>query len=61
MFQIKTQEGYRYGYINNNGKLILKPEYNQLSRITDIEDNDNAYLLGAKNGQFGVTKMIKKL
>ena len=57
----KTQEGYRYGYINNNGKLILKVEYNQLSRITDIEDNDNAYLLGAKNGQFGVTKNDKEI
>lgn len=52
----KTQEGYRYGYINNNGKLILPLEYNKLERITDIKDNDNAYLIGAKNGQFGLKK-----
>ena len=56
-----TQEGYRYGYINYNGKLILKPEYNELSRITDITDNENAYLLCAKNGQFGVNKNEKEI
>ncbi|MCI8444073.1 MAG: WG repeat-containing protein [Clostridia bacterium] len=57
----RTEEGYRYGYRNDKGKLILKPEYNQLSRITEIRDNDNAYLLCAKNGQFGVMKNEKQL
>lgn len=57
----KTQEGYRYGYIDNKGKLILKAEYNQLSRITEIKDDENAYLVGSKNGQFGVTKNEKEL
>lgn len=52
----KTQEGYRYGFINHKGKMILGTEYNQLSRITEIEDNQNFYLIGAKNGQFGMTK-----
>lgn len=53
---IKTQEGYRYGYLDNRGKELLKPEYNEISRVTEIQDNDNAYLIAAKNGQFGVTK-----
>lgn len=57
----KTQEGYRYGYIDSKGNLILKLQYNQLSRITDIKDDDNIYLLGAKNGQFGVNKNEKEL
>lgn len=57
----KTQEGYRYGYIDSKGNLILKLEYNQLSRITDIKDDDNVYLLGAKNGQFGINKNEKEL
>lgn len=57
----KTEEGYRFGYMNYVGKLILKPEYNQLSRITGIEDKENVYLLGAKNGQFGVTKNEKEI
>ena len=51
-----TTEGYRFGYINYKGKLILKPEYNQLSREVDINDNENAYIICAKNGQFGITK-----
>lgn len=57
----KTEEGYRYGYVNYQGKLVLKPEYNQLSRITGVEDKENAYLLCAKNGQFGVNKNEKEL
>lgn len=57
----KTQEGYRYGYIDSKGNLILKLEYNQLSRITDIKDDDNVYLLGARNGQFGINKNEKEL
>lgn len=52
----KTSEGYRYGYINSDGKLLLKVEHNKISRITQIDDNENAYLINAKNGQFGVTK-----
>ena len=52
----KTQEGYRYGYIDNKGKLILEIEYNDLFRITEIHDNENIYLIASKNGQYGMTK-----
>ena len=58
---VKTEEGYRYGYIDCEGKMILKPEYNELSRITEIEDNQNVYMIGAKNGQYGITKNEKNL
>ena len=51
-----TDEGYRYGYVDYQGKEILEPEYNELERITGIEDNDNVYLIAAKNGQYGVIK-----
>lgn len=53
---IKTDEGYRYGYINDKGKEILKTEYNEITRVTEIEDNENSYIICARNGQFGVTK-----
>lgn len=53
---IKTEEGYRYGYIESNGKKILETEYNEISRVAGISDNDNAYLICAKNGQYGINK-----
>lgn len=56
-----TDEGYRYGYINYDGKLLLEPEYNQLSRVIGIEDNENAYILCAKNGQYGIIKNTEEL
>ena len=51
---IKTEEGYRYGYIDASGNEVLKPEYNELSRIDDIKQDKGIYLLASKNGQFGV-------
>ena len=57
----KTDEGYRLGYINVKGDMILKTEYNQISRITQIDDNDNSYLIEAKNGQFGLMKNDKEI
>lgn len=56
-----TNEGYRYGYINYKRKLLLKPEYNQLSRFIDIADNENAYILASKNGRYGVLKNGEQL
>lgn len=58
---VKTDEGFRYGYIDVNGKKILDTEYNQVSRITDIEDPNNIFLLCAKNGQYGVYQNDKEL
>ena len=51
-----TKEGYRYGYINYKGEELLKPEYNDISRILDIKDSENAYLILAKDGKYGVYK-----
>lgn len=53
---ITTQEGYRYGYLDYKGKEILNTEYNNISRITEIQDNENSYLICAKNGQYGIIK-----
>lgn len=52
----KTPEGYRYGYLNNQGKELLKTEYNDISRVTEIKDDTNPYLICAKNGQYGIAK-----
>lgn len=58
---ITTPEGYRYGYLDNKGKPILKTEYNDMERVTEIEDDENSYLICAKNGQYGVTKKEEPL
>ena len=56
-----TDEGYRYGYINYDGKLLLDPEYNELSRVIGITDDENIYILCAKNGQFGIMRNGEEL
>lgn len=51
----KKSTGYRYGYINSDGEVILKDEYNEVDRVTEIEDED-IYLLAFRNGQAGIYK-----
>lgn len=51
----KTQEGYRYGYVNYKGKILLEPEYNQIYRILDIDNKNKIYLIAAKDGRYGVS------
>ena len=55
----KSEDGYKYGYINSKGKLLVKVEYNDILRVTDINANDGIYLIAAKNGQYGVIKNKK--
>ena len=55
-----TDEGYRYGYVNKDGKEILKTEFNDLNRILDVDSND-IYLIGAQNGKYGMYKNSKKI
>lgn len=52
----KTDEGYRYGYISVDGEELLKTEYNEISRINDIKNEESIYLIASKNGQYGLTK-----
>ena len=54
-----SEEGYRYGYINYKGDMILKPEYTEIERVTEIEDNKNIYLIAYKDGQAGLLKNSK--
>ena len=55
----KTETGYQYGYINFKGKIILEAEYNEVDRVTEISDDENAYLVAFKNGQAGLLKNKK--
>ena len=55
----KTVDGYKYGYINSNGSQILKEEYNEIERVTEIEDE--VYILAFKNGQAGIYNSKKQI
>ena len=49
-----TQDGYRYGYFDYNGGKVLEAEYNQIIRLSQIPKGNEAYLIAAKNGQYGI-------
>lgn len=57
----KTEDGYRYGYLNDEQKLILETEYNELKRVNEIENDKDIYLIGARNGKYGVLKNGQEL
>ncbi|MBR0350690.1 MAG: WG repeat-containing protein [Clostridia bacterium] len=58
---VKSEKGYRYGYIDKDGKETLETNYNELSRITDIKDDNNIYFIASKNGQYGIYKNSEQL
>lgn len=61
---IKTQDGYRYGYMNYKGKILLEPEYNEITRLGGIgseDTNKDIILLAKKDGQYGLIKNKKVL
>lgn len=53
---VKTDNGYRYGYIKYDGKVLLKPEYTQIERIPLEEEEKQIYLIAYKDGQAGLIK-----
>lgn len=58
---IKTKEGYRYGYINCDGKKLLKTEYNEIVRINYTKDSNQVYLVAFKDGRAGLLKNGKTI
>ena len=56
---IKTQDGYRYGYINYTGKVLLDTKYSEIYRINQLENKKDIYLVARKDGKYGVTKNKK--
>ena len=55
-----TEQGYRYGYVDLNGKEIIQTKYNDLYRITEINSED-IYIICAENGKYGLIKNDKKI
>lgn len=59
---LKTEHGYRYGYMNCKRKVLLNTEYNEIQRLGGIgeEDTDKDIIIVAKkDGQYGLVKNKK--
>ena len=55
----KTKTGIIYGYIDYNGKLLIEPKYESISRALEYENEDDIYLIVMENGKKGVIKEKK--
>lgn len=60
VLRIKTDDGYRFGYADKKGKIILEPLYNEVNRITELEGED-IYLITSNNGRYGLLKNGKEI
>lgn len=47
---------YNYGYIRYDGKVLIKPEYTAISRIIDIKDTEDIYLVVQNKTKVGLIK-----
>lgn len=52
---IKQENKYLYGYLDNEGKEVLMCEYDEITRLNQIEGND-VYLILSKAGKKGLVK-----
>ncbi len=59
ILRIKTDDGYRFGYATTTGKIILNTTYNEVNRITEIDDKMNLYFITSVNGKYGFIKNSK--
>lgn len=51
----KTEDGYKYGYVNYKGKILLDAEYNKIYRVMEVESQNKIYLIAEKDGRYGVS------
>lgn len=57
---IKQENKMLYGYLNNQGKEVLKNEYDEISRLTNTKDK-NVCLITIQNGKKGLVKNNKEV
>lgn len=55
----RGENGYRYGYIDYQGDIILDAEYTELARVTEMEEDNAIYLIAYKDGQAGLLRNKK--
>ncbi len=52
----RTDDGYKYGYANSKGKIMVDAIYSNLNRITDLDNQNDVYLISLQNGKYGLIK-----
>ena len=55
----RTDTGIIYGYIDYNGKMLVEPEYESISRALEYENEEDIYLIFMENGKKGVIQNKK--
>ena len=60
ILRIVTDDGYRFGYADRTGKIILDTLYNEVSRLTEVK-GDDVYLITSTNGRYGLYKNNKEI
>ena len=61
ILQVKTDNGYKYGYANYKGKVVKDAMFNDISRVNEIDDDKNAYLMISMNGKYSLYKNDKDI
>ena len=61
ILRTRTDDGYKYGYANQKGRIILDQTYSEIKRITSVENDKNAYLVTTVKGRYGLIKNKKKI
>lgn len=56
----RTNKGYKYGYIDKNGKEIVKMEQEDIYRVTEIDSSD-VYIVASQNGRYALFKNKENL
>ena len=60
IISVRTDDGYKSGYINYSGKKILETKYNEIERLSK-EDEKNIYLIASEEGKVGLYKNSKNV
>ena len=60
VLRIVTDEGYRFGYADRTGKIILDTLYNEITRLNEVISKD-VYLVTSTNGRYGLYKNNKEV
>lgn len=60
VLMMKTDDGYKFGYANNKGRVVIDCIYEEVKRVLEY-NGENIYLAFKDNGRYGIFKNNKIL